>query len=88
MTSPAVHLTTPIVSGGSTLWFSAYASGWGYAAFSLTADTLCQCFGAAGSSPQQLRLAFELGRQRLARAIGRYDTAPAGGRTALTPADL
>lgn len=84
----AVHLTAPTVTGDDSIWFTAYAPGWGYAAYALPATTLREKLGAAGSQPQQLLLAFELSRHRLVRAITQRLPAPPGVRTTLTSNDV
>lgn len=83
-----LRLSAPTLNGTASIWFAAYAPGWGYAAYALSADTLRERLGAAGSQPQQLLLAFELGRQCLVRAIQARLPAPPGVRTTLTPKDL
>ncbi|WP_025097858.1 hypothetical protein [Burkholderia sp. A1] len=90
MTPNRLHLTAPIVTGNASIRFSAYAPGWGYAAYALPAETLRLGLGAADASPQQLLLAFELGRQRLLRAIEQRTqrSTPGGKRITLTPDDL
>ncbi|WP_246792166.1 DUF1488 family protein [Burkholderia perseverans] len=89
MTPNSLRLTAPVVTDNDSIRFSAYAPGWGYTAYALSAETLRQRLGAADASPQQLLLAFELGKQRLTRAIEqRISNAPHGERVTLTPDDL
>jgi hypothetical protein len=69
-------LTVPFLCGDSTLWFSAYGFGWGYCAFALPAETVCEKLGAASKTPKQLMLAFELGKRHLLQTI-EYRALPA-----------
>jgi hypothetical protein len=63
-----LKLTHPVVRGES-LWFAAYEFGWGFRAFEIHGDIAQAELGAADTSPRQLTLAFELGRQRIAKAV-------------------
>jgi hypothetical protein len=83
-----INLTTPIVTSDATLWFSAYGFGWGYRAFELSPEVICDCLGAANESTKQLLLAFQLGRPRLLEAAERTAAAPTGERVALSAEDL
>jgi hypothetical protein len=67
MNSTAVTLTRPLVHAGA-IWFVAYGSGWGFRAFEIPGDIARSELGAADASPQQLALAFELGRERIGKA--------------------
>jgi hypothetical protein len=82
-----MNLTAPIISG-DLVWFSAYGFGWGYGAFSISADAVCGQLGAANRSRKQLLLAFELGKRRLLQAINRKGIPRTGVRTALGAEDL
>ena len=83
-----INLTPPIFSSDSTIWFSAFAFGWGYRAFALPAQTVREKLGAADESAKQLALAFELGKRRILRAIEQIASPQAGERIELSPADL
>ena len=63
------NFTAPLLSDDSILWFSAYGFGWGYCAFTLPTETVCEKLGAANETPKQLVLAFELGKRRLLQAV-------------------
>ncbi|SFT85406.1 hypothetical protein [Paraburkholderia aspalathi] len=83
-----INLTTPIVVSKSTLWFSAYAFGWGYHAFRLGPAVVREYLGAADDSPTQLLLAFELSKQRLVGAAERKISPDSGERIEMTGTDL
>jgi hypothetical protein len=82
------RLTAPILSSGPTLWFSAYAFGWGYCAFEVTSDVVCEQLGAADVTSRQLLLAFELGKRRILQAVERKAFPHTGERIALSSVDL
>ena len=88
MDSSYINLTSPIVANQSTLWFSAYGFGWGYCAFELKPDVVCEFLGAANDSEKQLLLAFQLGKQRLAGVAERKMPPPNGERIEITGHDL
>ncbi|SIT36192.1 conserved hypothetical protein [Paraburkholderia ribeironis] len=88
MDQPRTNLTAPVLSGDSTLWFSAYGFGWGYCAFALPAETVCEKLGAANETPKQLMLAFELGRRRLLQVVEKKSLPDTGERITLSAADL
>ncbi|SAL81939.1 hypothetical protein AWB68_06321 [Caballeronia choica] len=69
MNEPLIVFSAPIVVDASTVWFSAYGIGWGYAAYALHSHTLCEQFGAADTSVKQLKLSFELGKRRICQAL-------------------
>ncbi|EDZ99431.1 hypothetical protein BH160DRAFT_5279 [Burkholderia sp. H160] len=68
--------------------FSAYAFGWGYCAFALPPNTVCERLGAANESAKQLMLAFELGKRRIVQAVEQKALPRTGERIELVPADL
>ncbi|ASW04437.1 hypothetical protein CJU94_40560 (plasmid) [Paraburkholderia aromaticivorans] len=82
------NLTAPFLCGDSTVWFSAYGFGWGYCAFALPAETVCEKLGAANTTPRQLMLAFELGRHHLLQTIANKALPATGERVTLSAADL
>ena len=88
MNQPLTKLTAPLFSADSTLWFSAYGFGWGYCAFALPAEAVCEKLGAANETPKQLMLAFELGRRRLLQAVAQKALLGTGERIVLSAADL
>lgn len=85
---PGPNLTTPILSADSAVWFSAYGFGWGYCAFALSAEAVCEKLGAANETPKQLMLAFELGKRRLLQAVEQKTLPATGERIMLSAADL
>ncbi|MFL9913778.1 hypothetical protein [Paraburkholderia sp. RL17-337-BIB-A] len=88
MEQPLTSLTAPILSADSAIWFSAYGFGWGYCAFALPSQVVCECLGAADDSPRQLLLAFQLGKPRLLAAVERTVRPGAGSRLSLSANDL
>ncbi|HVM96235.1 MAG TPA: hypothetical protein VMT89_07590 [Candidatus Acidoferrales bacterium] len=88
MDQPLMNLTAPLLSVDSTLLFSAYGFGWGYCAFALPADAVCEGLGAASKTPKQLMLAFELGKHRLLQAIAQKALPGTGERVTLSTVDF
>lgn len=88
MNQPGWNLTAPILCADSTVWFSAYAFGWGYCAFALPCKVACQELGAASGTATQLLLAFELGKRRLAHAVEAKAVQGTGERVTLSATDL
>jgi hypothetical protein len=88
MDQPTTKFTAPILAADATVWFSAYGFGWGYCAFALPADAVCEQLGAANETPRQLLLAFELGKPRLLRAIEQIALPDTGERVTLSAANL
>ena len=88
MDQPSTIITDPILCADS-VWFSAYGFGWGYRAFALPFEVVCEELGARNETLQQVRLAFELNKRRLLRAVQPYGAASATGeRITLSVADL
>jgi hypothetical protein len=87
MTVPPVSITSPSISYDASLWFSAYKFGWGYCAFSLPVETVCEHLGAADASARQLVLAFELGRKRIVKAVEQVAIPMTGDRVVLGSLD-
>ncbi|WP_166678910.1 hypothetical protein [Paraburkholderia sp. BL6665CI2N2] len=88
MAQPQPNFTAPIVSADSTVLFSAYGFGWGYCAFTLQSEAVCEQLGAADGTAKQLLLAFELGKRQILQAVERNAVPGAGERVALAAADL
>jgi hypothetical protein len=88
MKQPRTNLTAPILCPDSTLWFSAYGFGWGYCAFALPAEMVCEKLGAANDTAKQLMLAFELGKRRILQAVERKTPPDTGERLVLSAEDL
>lgn len=64
-----IQSTLLVLPNTATLRFSAYGFGWGYRAFSLPYGIVRARLGAGDTSEQQMRLAFELNRPRILRAV-------------------
>lgn len=88
MDQPGTSLTAPFLSADSAVWFSAYGFGWGYCAFSLDSEVVCEQLGAANETPKQLMLAFELGKRRLLLAVEKKALPGTGKRITLSAEDL
>lgn len=88
MVQTQIHFTAPILSTASALWVSAYGFGWGYCAFTLPADAVCEQLRAADTAAKQLLLAFELGKRRVLQTIERKALPGTGDRIILSAADL
>ncbi|MFP3567085.1 hypothetical protein [Paraburkholderia sp. SIMBA_030] len=88
MDKPGTNLTAPILSAEAAVWFSAYGFGWGYSAFELPAEVVCEKLGAANETPKQLMLAFELGKRRLLNAVAKKALPGSGERIMLSADDL
>jgi hypothetical protein len=88
MDQPGTNLTAPILSADLAMWFSAYDFGWGYCAFALPAEAVCEKLGTANETPKQLMLAFELGKRRLPLAVEQKALPGTGERITLSCADL
>lgn len=84
MNPHSLTITAPYVASDAAIWFSAYGFGWGYCAFSLPAEAVCQYLGAADTSRKQLILAFELGRKRISKAIEQAAIPGTGDRITLS----
>jgi len=88
MDSSYINLTAPVVASQSTLCFSAYGFGWGYCAFKLRPEVVCEYLGAADDSQKQLLLAFQLAKQRLVGVAERKMPPSNGERIEITGQDL
>ena len=82
-----LQITAPTISHDASVWFSAYGLGWGYCAFSIPVQAICDYLGAADSSTKQLMLAFELGRKRISKAVERAKIPETGDRVVLDHLD-
>ncbi|MCA8102923.1 hypothetical protein [Burkholderia contaminans] len=81
-------LTHPVVCDDSSLLFSAYGHGWGYAAVKLPAAVVLDKLGASAVTPDHLVAAFELHQERIARAISRHEVPDHGERIQLNASDF
>jgi len=88
MDETRTSLTSPLLAVGSTLWFSAYCFGWGYCAFAIPAGTVREKLGAANETPEQLVIAFALGKHRILRAVEQKTLPDTGERIMLSTDDL
>lgn len=68
MTSQQLAITQPQIED-DLVSAAAYGLGWGYCAFSIEAGTIRNELGAADSSSTALKVAFNLGRPRIARTL-------------------
>jgi len=84
MSAQRPDITAPIIIDEGAMWFSAYGFDWGYCAFSIPFDAVCEYLGAANKSRRQLILAFELGRHRIREAVERSVIPETGQRIVLS----
>jgi hypothetical protein len=71
MVDTTVNISSPTFSRGGTITSAAYGIGWGYSTFSISLAMMCAVLGGADQSSEQLRLAFELNRPPIIRAVQR-----------------
>ncbi|CAB3774955.1 hypothetical protein [Paraburkholderia humisilvae] len=89
MTTLSIQMTSPIPCDDAAVCFSAYAAGWGYRAFRLPYEVVCERLGAGDTSEQQIRLAFQSGKQRILDAVEGYGMSSySGERISLSPEAL
>ncbi|WP_233828417.1 hypothetical protein [Paraburkholderia sp. ZP32-5] len=72
MTTLSIQMIALTPCDDAAICFSAYAFGWGYRAFRLPHEVVCEQLGARDSSEHQIQLAFQLGKQRVLGAIEQY----------------
>ena len=84
MNAPTPRITAPSISQDGSIWFSAYAFGWGYCAFSIPTKAVCEQLGAADTSAKQLMLAFELGKKRICKVVEQTYIPATGDRVTLS----
>jgi hypothetical protein len=77
---PLILMTLPVLSNDSAVWFSAYGFGWGYRAFAISYEAVCDSLGAADVTDAQIRLAFQLGRRHVLHAVQKYGALPYEGQ--------
>ena len=63
-----LKLSQPTVANGQ-IHFSAFGPGWGFCAYTVPANVVMKHLGARDPSAAQLRLAFQLNRQRIVAAV-------------------
>ncbi|CAB3759800.1 hypothetical protein [Paraburkholderia humisilvae] len=80
MTESPLNMTAPMLRQDAAVWFSVYGFGWGYRAYALPHEMVCARLGASDTSEQQLRLAFELSKLRILRAIEPSGSTPYDGQ--------
>jgi hypothetical protein len=83
MNARPVSLSAAFISRDASLWFSAYGFGWGYCAFSIPIEAVCEYLGAANVSTKQLMLAFELNRNRISKVVKLVEIPVTGERVIL-----
>jgi hypothetical protein len=86
--SERLHFTQPVFTPSECIQFSAYDVAWGYRSFALSADTVRSQLGARDYSREQLLLAFNLNRPRIARAIENLSPCENGRPRIIGAADL
>jgi hypothetical protein len=74
MNQPVIWITAPDLSDGSTVRFSAYGFGWGYRAFAVSYEAVCESLGAGDTTEEQIRLAFQLGKRQILQAVLQHET--------------
>jgi hypothetical protein len=87
MNAKLVNLSAPFISADASLWFSAYGFGWGYCAFAIPIEAVCEYLGAADDSKKQLMLAFELSRNRISKVVKQVQIPETGERVILDRLD-
>jgi hypothetical protein len=85
---PRIDISRPILLDDSTILFSAFGFRWGYCSFTLPIEVICEELGAADKSKRQVTLAFELGKQRILRAVEQRAIFAQGKPVKLSSADL
>jgi hypothetical protein len=83
MNARPVSLSAAFISRDASLWFSAYGFGWGYCAFSIPIEAVCEYLGVANVSTKQLMLAFELNRNRISKVVKLVEIPVTGERVIL-----
>ncbi|WP_118178430.1 hypothetical protein [Paraburkholderia phosphatilytica] len=81
-------LTSPEFLPNVGVRFSAYAMEWGFCSFVLTCEAACEKLGAGNPGREQVLLAFQLNRQRIAQAVGAKAQSDCGERIVLDAADF
>ncbi|XUW89972.1 hypothetical protein OH764_08005 [Burkholderia sp. M6-3] len=80
MKEPLILMTVPVLSNDCAVWFAAYGFGWGYRAFAISYEAVVDSLGAADATDAQIRLAFQLGRRHILRAVQQYGSIPYEGQ--------
>jgi hypothetical protein len=80
MNQPMIWITAPDLSQRATVRFSAYGFGWGYRAFSVSYEAVCESLGAGDTTEEQIRLAFQLGKRQILRAVLQHESIPYRGQ--------
>jgi hypothetical protein len=79
MDEPMIRIAAPVLHKEFAVWFAAYGFGWGYRAFAISYDTVCDSLGAADTTDAQIRLAFQLGTRQVLQAVQQYGASPYEG---------
>jgi hypothetical protein len=74
MNEPMIWITVPDLSQGFTVRFSAYGFGWGYRAFAVSYEAVCESLGAGDTTEEQIRLAFQLGKRQILQAVLQHES--------------
>ncbi|CAN0626336.1 conserved protein of unknown function [Burkholderia multivorans] len=82
------RLTAPILRDDASLHFSAFRQGWGYAAFKLPVDVLCNMLRTPGATSEQILAGFEKNKERISDAIARLELHTDGKRVLLSASDF
>lgn len=89
MDEPMIRIAAPVLHKEFAVWFAAYGVGWGYRAFAISYDTVCDSLGAADTTDAQIRLAFQLGTRQVLQAVQQYGASPyEGNRISLSLDEL
>ncbi|SOE86938.1 hypothetical protein SAMN05446935_7469 [Burkholderia sp. YR290] len=80
MNEPLIWMTVPVLSNESAVWFAAYGFGWGYRAFAISYDAVCDSLGAADTTDAEIRLAFSVRKATILQAVQRYGSLPYEGQ--------
>lgn len=83
-----IRIGRPFFDRENTLYFSAYAFGWGYCAFSLDPEVAHEVLGSIDQSPRQILLAFAIGQVKIRKAVHRAARQQDGQRIRLTAGDF
>jgi hypothetical protein len=86
--SERLQFTPPVFSPAQCIQFSVFGVDSGYRSFALSADTVRRQLGARDESRDQLLLAFNLNKPRIARAIEHLSPCENGHPRIIGPGDL
>ncbi|CAM2168219.1 conserved hypothetical protein [Paraburkholderia sacchari] len=78
-----LKLSQPTLADGE-IHFSAFGPGWGFCSYAVPAGVAMQCLGAKDRSASQLRLAFQLNRERIIATVAEGSVRDPGMRVILS----